>query len=371
MGVPLPSGQIESPRGTLPDVSLTQMTDTRLGRTVAEVLDSEFSRLRAEGKKGLETLTGQARFLKIDKTALSRFRSGRRPLTRVRAEQISALLRTKAGRGEVDELADELVAARRVLAAHQVAVEKWFSNEELNESLLLVEFREPPAVRLDGPTQSLVDAVGTAIAKGLSYAMLFPFNLDAGAPRLPVPVRLYLAEVKDSLFETYYAIQNDLLLEVYEANRGKSDLNDKLSEATRRFRLYGLKTLPGDTNNQPADSRCPAIGYRLFFLKYRERDRAEQWEWVSANSVAPMIKKDSSKDELRAVAVRFSPIIEYWEQKHDLPTTAELLAFSEEIENQRGYRASLDLGEPLWEVIDKRSDEEIVGSFIQNQELPN
>ena len=93
--------------------------------TVGEVLELEFSRLRATGRHGpLETQQQKAEFLKLDKASLNRFQNGRRELTRKRALDIARHLRNRSDDdAEVRELADRLLVARRDATADQVQVE--------------------------------------------------------------------------------------------------------------------------------------------------------------------------------------------------------------------------------------------------------
>jgi len=338
---------------------VVSMADRNEDGTVAEILDREFSSLRASGTENIETIAEQARFLGLDRTAFSRFRNGRRPLTRVRAEQIAAKLR--ASEGElIGELAHELVDARRGLTADQVAVRDWFRGRELHKALLLVEFREAPALRPDGENvEILVEAVAEAIVSGLNYGMLFPFNPDSRSGSFPIPVRNYLGEVKIALFSTYREILKEVLHQVGENCSNRKTLRNELEQATRRLKLYGLKAA---STTAREESCCPAIGYRLFYVLYPESPtgprRAERWEWVSSGGATQMIQKDSSVAELEAIAVRFFPIVEFWKDKeedtHRLPaTTAEMSDFANELEEQKSYQTSLELCEPQWEVIEK------------------
>src|SRR5215208_1496532 len=144
--------------------------------TVGEVLELEFSRLRATGRYGpLETQQQKAEFLKLDKASLNRFQNGRRELTRKRALDIARHLRSRSDDdAEVRQLADLLLVARRDATADQVQVETWFEKQIELKSLMIVEFREPPA--LSGARRDLVDVVGRAVARGQTYAMMLPFS---------------------------------------------------------------------------------------------------------------------------------------------------------------------------------------------------
>ena len=92
---------------------------------IAEVLELEFSRLRATGRYGpLETQQQKAELLKLDKASLNRFQNGRRELTRKRALDIARRLRNRTDDdAEVRELADRLLVARRDATVDQVQVE--------------------------------------------------------------------------------------------------------------------------------------------------------------------------------------------------------------------------------------------------------
>jgi hypothetical protein len=163
---------------------------------IAEVLELEFSRLRATGRYGpLETQQQKAELLKLDKASLNRFQNGRRELTRKRALDIARRLRNRTDDdAEVRELADRLLVARRDATVDQVQVETWFERQAELKSLMIVEFREPPA--LSGARRDLVDVVGRAVARGQTYAMMLPFSAEQSrSASLPIPLRNYVADL--------------------------------------------------------------------------------------------------------------------------------------------------------------------------------
>ena len=337
--------------------------------TLAELLEREFSRLRRESKRKLETLKDQADELGLDVGSLSRFRSGTRPLTRQRAVSIAAKLRGKGEDDpEVTELADHLLVARTGTqpTSDQVKVEEWFKEQAQEEGLMLVEFRESPALNPEGDRQDLVAVVGGAVATGQSYGMFLPFNLESSAlPRLPIPLRNYLAALKVSVFSTYRAILYEVLGCVRDEPRTKEDRLVAMVKATERLKLYGLKA--------PDQSNCPAIGYRLFYVERHATaiaDRhASRWEWISPGGTTQMIQKESSPEELNAVAIRFFPVVEHWRAKQRLPaTSAELLEFASKID--KPYLTGLELSESQWEVLDERPGQEIVEKFFKEIPTP-
>jgi len=326
--------------------------------TVGEVLELEFSRLRATGRYGpLETQQQKAEFLKLDKASLNRFQNGRRELTRKRALDIAHRLR---GRGvddaDVRELADRLLVARRDATVDQIQVETWFERQVELKSLMIVEFREPPA--LSGARRDLVDVVGRAVARGQTYAMMLPFTSELSrSANLPIPLRNYVADLKRSVFTTYRTILEDVLHCVWDE---QGDDRDVLEQATRRLKLFGLRSAEAGTS--------VAIGYRLFFLAYPETSaaaRAERWDWVSSGGKTQMIERDSSELELLALQSRFFPLVEFWRARHCLPETSEdVTRFAGELEAKELYKTSLELGDPQWDVLETRAGAQIVDEFL-------
>jgi plasmid maintenance system antidote protein VapI len=326
--------------------------------TVGEVLELEFSRLRATGRHGpLETQQQKAEFLKLDKASLNRFQNGRRELTRKRALDIARHLRNRSNDdAEVRELADRLLVARRDATADQVQVETWFEKQIELKSLMIVEFREPPA--LSGARRDLVDVVGRAVARGQTYAMMLPFSPEQSrSALLPIPVRNYVAELKRSVFTTYRTILEDVLHCVWDE---QGDDRAKLEQATRRLKLFGLRSAEATAS--------VAIGYRLFFLAYPETAAAataERWDWVSSGGKTQMIERDSYELELLALQSRFFPLVEFWRARHCLPeTSAELVRFANDLETKELYKTSLELGEPQWDVLETRSSSQITDEFL-------
>lgn len=326
--------------------------------TIGEVLELEFSRLRATGRYGpLDTQQQKAEFLKLDKASLNRFQNGRRELTRKRALDIARCLRSRADDdAEVRELADRLLVARRDAPADQVQVETWFERQAELKSLMIVEFREPPA--LSGARRDLVDVVGRAVARGQTYAMMLPFSAEQSrSANLPIPLRNFVADLKRSVFMTYRTILDDVLHCVCDE---QGDDRDNLEQATRRLKLFGLRSAESATS--------VAIGYRLFFLAYPETYAAapaERWDWVSSGGRTQMIERDSTELELLALQSRFFPLVEFWRARHCLPETSAAIAqFATELESKELYKTSLELGDPQWDVLETRSASQIVDEFL-------
>lgn len=326
--------------------------------TVGEVLELEFSRLRATGRYGpLETQQQKAEFLKLDKASLNRFQNGRRELTRKRAFDIARHLRNRSeDDAEVRELADRLLVARRDATADEFQVETWFERQIELKSLMIVEFREPPA--LSGARRDLVDVVGRAVARGQTYAMMLPFSPEQSrSANLPIPLRNYVADLKRSVFTTYRTILEDVLHCVWDE---QGDDRETLEQATRRLKLFGLRSAEAGSS--------VAIGYRLFFLAYPETAAAapsERWDWVSSGGKTQMIERDSTELELLALQSRFFPLVEFWRARHCLPETSpEITRFATDLESKELYKTSLELGEPQWEVLETRSGSQIVDEFL-------
>ena len=140
----------------------------------------------------------------------------------------------------------------------------------------------------------------------------------------------------------------------------QGDDRDNLEQATRRLKLFGLRSAEAGTS--------VAIGYRLFFLAYPETSAtalAERWEWVSSGGRTQMIERDSSELELLALQSRFFPLVEFWRARHCLPeTSSDIERFATDLEAKELYKTSLELGEPQWEVLETRSASQIVEEFL-------
>jgi transcriptional regulator with XRE-family HTH domain len=350
-------------------------------RTVAEVLDREFSKLRAKRIERnlnvpLETLQDQAAYLRLDKAALSRFRSGRRPLTQERAIAIARWLvngdiPTDAAEKDVLELAGELLVARRELKSDQIPVETWFQDKAQKSTLMLVEFREAPAIQQHGEREYLVDVVGGAIVKGQCYGILFPYHLNGpGSKTLSIPVRSYLGDLRISVYDLYRFVLSDVLQRArdsFEPSTATNTLEEHLLAFTRRLKLYGLKESAFHASD---DGRCPAIGHRLFYVAYPDPDVSgpERWEWITSGGIVNMVQKETTPTELPAIAARYFPIVEFWHEKAHLPETdAAIEAFSNQLEAENHYRTTRELGEPQWELMDPRPPKVIVSDFLKDE----
>ena len=333
-------------------------------RPLIEILDQEFDRLRSEGKGEFATHQDMAEFLRLDKAALSHYRSGERALTRRKAHQLAERLRDSVE--ERRELAERLFIAHPESAAAQIAVRDWFLRRGNSDYLMLVEFRELPAVRPLGEKAYLARDVAQAVADGLTYAMLLPFDPKSAGVQALEPVRAYIAKLQAHVIQTYGAILEHVLEHVaYSSQRSKpkqngEELKKRLVAAASRLKLYVLKGSDG--------SGCPAIGYRLFYIEKRQPEgwEAERWEWISSGGGEQMIQKESSTEELEATRIRFFPIPDFWRRKGRLPETgAEMIDFSTDGDN-RYYAESYNLqGSPRWEVYkEDRTTRAIVEDFL-------
>jgi len=308
-----------------------------------------------------------AEFLGLDKAALSHYRSGERALTRRKAQQLADRLRDSI-EGQ-RELAERLFVAHPESAAAQIAVRDWFLQRGTSDYLMLVEFRELPAVRPHGERAYLARDVAQAVAGGLTYAMLLPFDLKSTGVQSLEPVRAYIAKIQAHVIQTYGAILEHVLEHVaysYQRSKAKKNgeaLKKRLVAAASRLKLYVLKGSDG--------SSCPAIGYRLFYIEKRQPEgwEAERWEWISSGGGEQMIHKESSPEELEATRIRFFPIPDFWRRRGQLPgTSAEMIDFSSDADN-RYYTESYNLqGGPLWEVYKEgRATREIVEDFLKKR----
>lgn len=328
------------------------------------ILDREFRALEERGEGPFPTLQAMATRIGLDKTSLFRLRNGDRNLTRRKAIDIASKLRPD--QSTALELADELIGARTVPAEHEVNVLEWFNKRKRQGCLLLVEFRELPAVRPGGTKPHLAEAVAAAVGGGQNYGMFFPFNLSktTGAD-MPTSLLAYLLDLQSHVVDTYLSIRDHVLEQIYHEHRDSSVevLTASLVSAISRLKLYFLA--------EAESSRFPAVGYRLFYVVEDDSNpQAQRWEWVSLHDQDQMILKHSTDEELKATAVRFFPIIDFWLDNGTLPQTRnDIIDFAQKLNRRRHAAKSLGVAESQWTVFgEDETAEAIVQEFLKAKE---
>ena len=287
------------------------------------LLDREFARLPEKDRP--DSLSEMAVELKLDKATLSRLRNGKMAVNRKHAQVIAEYFRKNPA--ERAALEKELLDAQPTLSDEQKVISEWFRERAHPEVLMIVEFREPPALRpSSGRT---VSDVARAIMGGLSYAMVFPFSRPSARAQRS-PIQLYLEDVFLGVEETYKELLKQTLHAVYDSGRNvdrkrelsDADLRSRLEDAVGRLKFYYLA--------REQDSAYPGIGHRVFYVEDHRAAlgivKRESWEWRTVGGTDQMAQKDpQSEQELRVMADRFQPIIRFWEEKNRLGTTTREL----------------------------------------------
>jgi transcriptional regulator with XRE-family HTH domain len=310
-----------------------------------KILDREFA-AAAPSIKG--SVLKQAEYLGMTQIALSRYRSGARNLSESKARAIAEKFSQHAG--NVKELTEELLKCVPRPAEAEGPVHLWFKERGRPGLMMLVEFREVPAISPDAAgnanrVKELTTAVAEAVAAGLSYGMFLPFNLsELKLEDLPGELMAYLLEIQNHVKTTYKTLQSEILEHVNDdVSIPEANLENRLKEAAGRLRLYVSCISP---------HAASGIGYRSFFVEEDGDPRGQQWEWVSLHGpdqkvTHQMVKKNPSPVGLRAAAGRFSPVPEFWRSNKRLPESDdELGAFS----------IKLGKKEITWKLFDFKND---------------
>jgi hypothetical protein len=322
------------------------MNKNQPNQRLKQILDREFTRL---GKR--TTAHIKAEFLGVDPTVYSAYINSHRPLTGEKALRFAKALRKGLSAQQIQELAEELEAAKPVSSSKEVDVEDWFAQRLGTESLLLVEFREPPAMRPFSPGSHSAHKVAAAIVGGMSYGMLFPY-----CPRrigdLPAPLCAYLRDLDEALHATYWKIMK-LVLDQVVQQYGRQE--QELRQAADRLKLYRLKESDG--------LMCPGIGYRLFYFEPKSGPHEGQhWQWISSVGEELMLRKESDARALESTVVRYWPIAEYWRAHSYLPPSDNSMATF--AKKQAGYRAQLKLSDEIHWTVDKHAFETVLAEYL-------
>jgi hypothetical protein len=290
------------------------------------LLDSEFERIRSKDGSPAKyrSINEMADFLQMPASLLSHYRNAGRILTAKAARKIAAKFRQTPR--EIDELAAQLLTARRDADEDQVHAQLWIKDISAPGHLLLVEFRDQPSARPSGPNRSLARDVGCAIAAGLTYALMFPFPTTfRDDTATPVPLKNYLEMVWHEVTETFTSILRETLSALIDQNHGDPALDNELARAATRLRVYTLSK-----SSYTTIGACPGLGYKLFFHRNYSYDTSlpELWQWLSTTSGEKLIQKSSSELEVKAIESRFYPIINYYAEqsntKRSLPTNKQM-----------------------------------------------
>src|SRR5438105_10683636 len=138
------------------------------------ILDREFRRREAKGDV-YTSVTAQANFLGLDKSALSRLRAGERGMSAAKAHEIAKKLRGDLSDADQAALEAELLGTKPVPTGSELEIDQWFRARTKLGNLMFVEFRESPVLRPGRTTAPLLGSVAAAVAGGLDYGLIFPF----------------------------------------------------------------------------------------------------------------------------------------------------------------------------------------------------
>ena len=291
------------------------------------IIDREFRRIERQGGTPCKTVHEMAVLLGINKTLFSKLRSGDRTLSPKTARRIAEMLRREMQPKEIEDLYEELMQYTSNASAPLKRIVQWFDEHSEHGMLLCVEFRETPVVYPQGGKAAVAEVVGKALAKGLTYMMIFPFSIDRSSlSQLPSATRDYLESLWRQVGKTYIHILDEACHQVMTLEENKQlnamELKESLSQILSRFKLYHL-------TKEATPSSCPGIGYRLFYTETLDGLSAingdggeyhgQRWEWISHDNGDYMMAKTPSIEELEAVIVRYFPILEHWREHGVLP----------------------------------------------------
>jgi hypothetical protein len=333
---------------------------------LSAILDREFRILEAYGKGPFPTVQSQAVYFGMEQTYLSKLRSQSQSLSRAKAQLMASRLREGQPPSKVAELVEEMFQTDRPPAKFEQELEEWFQERAAKKEIMIVEFLEPPVV---GPFRpDLAKIVGSAVAKGLNYAMLFPVNMKTIQSQ-PSAIMGYFISLWLQLTETYRNVLEHALDEKQselESNGtlSKTERDTQLKDVENRLRLYQL-----------ADggwSECPTLGVRLFYTEHSERAHEERvmseqnlgqlWNWISTKHFEQkgmeqtrheILHKDASPELIRATTIRYCPILDFWRENSNLPLNQDDLgSFVTNAVDVAPHNTSADLLVKRWSVVE-------------------
>lgn len=339
-----------------------------------DLLDREFRRIESSTSKPFPpTVQVMADRLKLDKTFLSKLRSGERVLTKKKARHIAEQLRSGKPK-EIAQLEKELLAADQAASRFLLEIKDWFDERAKPGNLMVVEFREPPVVRPEGGREWATKIVGEAVAGGLDYAMINPFCIESAAQHLPKAMQHFVNTLDEHLIETRKAILGYALDHLFAQNPKVTA--QELKKVAERLKLYRLAA--------DGVSPCPGLGYRLFYTERQEPARqmpisaeptgGKLWEWISSKDQDHMVLKEYGEDlqrmMLKTTTIRFFPIVEFWREKNSLPQTkSDIVDFANQLETNEEYATrhgvSLATNPQLWSIIG--NDDAVVSKYLEKK----
>jgi hypothetical protein len=331
--------------------------------SLSAIIDREFRSLESQGKGPFPTVQSQAAYFEMEQTYLSKLRSQSQSLSRAKAQLMASKLRTGQPASKVVELVEEMLQTSRPFTKFEEELANWFEERAASNAIMIVEFLEPPIVGPHGFRPDLGKIVGAAVAKGLKYAMLLPVNMDTIKDQ-PSAIIGYFMTLQDHLTETYRHILERALDEKIVELAAKPEISKPkkekaLDEVASRLRLYAL--------NQGVWPACPALGVRLFYTEHPESTKGDSaatestlgqlWKWVSAKNPEQtrheILHKEATRELIRATTIRYTPILDYWREKAELPQTSdELKLFVEQFVDPAPHKSTVELLAGRWSVVE-------------------
>lgn len=327
--------------------------------------------LEQQGKQTYRTAASQAQLLQVTPSALSHYKNSVRFMSRELAVQFAQKLRetlgTRNSPEEIEVLAAALFAARPVGSAAQAKAGDWLRGIGQPDHLLIGEFRDLPIIRpglkLSDMSICLTEEISESIAKGLSYAMLFPYTKGLLMnDHLPRPFRELLARLYESLVATYLHILKGAIA----CSHGTSSLGhnqsgnvDTAVEIRNRFRIYSWRDNSDDQQDTKSKvlAGCPSTDNKTFY--YVDPDKQIQtWQWISTPEGEQLIQKGYGLSVTAASEYysewKFYPLINYHNEYKTLPSNEQMQKFVD---------ASIIKQPRLWEEIDLNVEEKYNGWF--------
>lgn len=237
-----------------------------------EILEERFRELKLFSNRA------RADWVKTAHTTYSRIVNGRIPLTRKRAEAWAAELypddpsaatqfatRLRADTADngapvnVHHFFDQMVRSGGAVPAERIA-DLLKALREVDNPLLLIEYRDIPRAGQEAKYQSLGEDLGKAVAHGLSVGMFMPFKSPS-----PTPADADEGQSKAVKFMTEVRDECRLAYRTFRRNARAHLPKKRFGEVKERLKLY-----------EPDDEVLPTLGSgfqaKMFYLQYDTSD---------------------------------------------------------------------------------------------------
>ncbi|MDQ3280889.1 MAG: hypothetical protein M3Q69_05715 [Acidobacteriota bacterium] len=284
---------------------------------LALVLAREFARL-AEGRDEatLLTLAGQADFLGLSESHLSRLKRERVPLTMTAAASMAGKLAAEDAvrRAELEQelfsiagsSADGSESRRRDIVSK---VQGLFDSLE-SGTLVCIEYRDPPRAEKDGQYPELAWSAAEATARGVGLALFQPFGNEVLSR--PPEADAELADYLNTLHRRVRRVYRHMFS--FAADLAPDE--KKKAELASKLVLYERKR---------AIAMTSGIQNRVFHV-IGEQNKHRVFQWVVGADREHFIEWSTEVTNSRALVRQFEPVITYWRDKGILPADDGALA---------------------------------------------